>query len=185
MLPREEHLLRVSPLLQAIALTLAKRSVGAPLPEATWTGAIHAECMQCGLRVSGADLLAAARVSALAAGDHGASDKVQRLCKGYCARKGCDSYYYKLWFTPIQGVDWMDLLAHAEGMISTESELSLETAVLTSSSSKLHLRWTAAIALAALVAAILFIAWQSYFGGSIPLLRSPERFEVDHNGTGE
>src|SRR5687767_5174623 len=77
--------------------------------------AITAECVQCAMRVSGDDLLA------LGAGISAASNSraLRRLQEGYCARRGCDSYYYRLVLPALDGADWNELLT-ASGSTSSD-----------------------------------------------------------------
>jgi len=67
---------------------------------------VVAECLQCGTRVTGDEL------GQLALGNQPQPDenqKLSRLRTGYCARSGCESYYYRLILTDHPKVDWAEL----------------------------------------------------------------------------
>jgi hypothetical protein len=64
---------------------------------------LSAECLQCGLQVSGKEL----SQLALASPETPPSEpRLARLHQGYCARKDCDSYYYRFVFQEHPKVDW-------------------------------------------------------------------------------
>ena len=64
---------------------------------------VSAECLQCGIQVTGAEL----GQLALASPEASPSEpRLARLHQGYCARKDCDSYYYRLLFVEHPKIDW-------------------------------------------------------------------------------
>src|SRR5688500_16037766 len=65
--------------------------------------ALSAECVQCGIRLSGSELLKFAE-------DTSDDSRVERLRIGYCARNGCDSLFYRVTCAPHPQIDWPGLL---------------------------------------------------------------------------
>lgn len=97
-------------------------SLVAALAEAGFTGAqlheifearVRGECMQCGSPATGAEL---AHATAVGAADPGLNPRVARLAQGYCGRKDCPSYFYRLTFAPAEGVAWEKLLERADAL---------------------------------------------------------------------
>lgn len=165
---RQEHLRS----LPALAALLAR----APAPAAE---AVVAECVQCGFRLTGTELLALAP----AAGDSAppaAPAKIDRLRRGYCARNGCDSSYYRLSFEPRPGIDWERLvpkgdLEVVEAPVEEAPEVARRREEFRAGLRRLALR--GGMALGALLLLLLARHW--YLGGTIPYLREPEKFEVE------
>ena len=50
--------------------------------------------------------------------------KLSRLINGYCARRGCKSYYADLSLEPAFDVDWLLILDNAERLAADESGLA-------------------------------------------------------------
>lgn len=67
---------------------------------------LFATCTQCDMPVSGLDISRAARSGNAVDPDF---PKVQRLKQGYCARKSCESFFYKLHFRECPGVNWEEV----------------------------------------------------------------------------
>jgi hypothetical protein len=132
--------------------------------------ALSAECVQCGIKLSGAELLKLGEAES--AGD----SKVDRLKTGYCARNGCDSLYYRLTRAAHPRVDWEKLMAQpVVGVVETEEQQAGARA------RKLARRhWNLLrIGAALILLVIVLIARQIYVGGTIPFIREPEQFRVD------
>lgn len=62
-----------------------------------------AECLQCGIQVTGEEL---GQLALASPHDPPTDPRLARLLQGYCARKDCDSYYYRLVFQAHPKVDW-------------------------------------------------------------------------------
>lgn len=85
-----------------------------------WLGeSVEAECVSCGMRLRGEELIA---VSVLSTGATGLSEKLKRLQLGYCARKACHSHFYVVRFAERPGVDWSAVWARAEACAGEVSE---------------------------------------------------------------
>lgn len=135
-----------------------------------------AECVQCGMRIAGEALIALSAPPP----DEGHDPRVERLRQGYCARKGCDSYFYRVSFRPHPGVDWASLIALSTG----EKPIEVRKEDVVTPDHPLARRqlmrlvaWRGGLGLGALAAIWFGRHWHR--GGRIPLIREPEQFEVD------
>lgn len=142
-----------------------------------------ATCVQCGITIRGDELLALVP-SASDTGTPPPSPRVARLRLGYCARQGCDSTYYsvRLPFPPGTECPRHPVAGGAEpsgtgrpNPVGGRRTLRLAVAALADSlrAGGFRLAWAATV----LVGLAAFRHW--YTGGTIPILREPERFEVE------
>lgn len=136
---------------------------------------ISAECTVCKLQISGPELFKVGEPPEAPE----ASGPVKRLRLGYCAHAGCESYAYRILFRNGAGMDWSAVTAHM-------AELAAARKIATTVGSEegrrklLAARWKLAGRIALGVGAILVVLAirQWYFGGTIPLIREPEKFQV-------
>jgi hypothetical protein len=138
---------------------------------------LSGECVQCGIRVRAEELLALSEPI----GTGKVDPRVERLRQGYCARKGCDSYYYRLMFAHHPNIDWARLLTETE----SEHDEQARHAAAERAENRLArraARWRSAgrALLGVSFVLVLLVIRQWYLGGRIPLLREPENFQVDH-----
>jgi hypothetical protein len=133
--------------------------------------ALSAECIQCGIRLSGSELLKFE-------GETSDDSRVERLRSGYCARNGCDSLFYRVTCAPHPELNWPTLLDPAHEL-TAEEKTAAEALKKKQAHAKLRNKTLirAAIAVAALL--IVFVIRQIYMGGAIPFIREPEDFRVD------
>jgi hypothetical protein len=134
--------------------------------------ALSAECVQCGLRLTGPDLLR------FGAGDESGDARLERLRNGYCGRNGCECLFYRVTCGADPQIDWPKLI-HPAHTISDDEKASVQRRAARDASKT---RWKkralrTALALAAL--AFVFILRQLWVGGTIPFIREPENFQVD------
>src|SRR5688572_28573899 len=99
---RQEHRQRLARFCAALAEAVNSAAAADRTCRQAVEAALAAECVQCGLRMTGSELLALGEADL--PGNPNA--KLCRLRQGYCARNGCDSYYYRLTFETHPAVDW-------------------------------------------------------------------------------
>ena len=137
--------------------------------------AVSAECIQCSINISGTELLELADP-----GVQNPNAKVQRLRQGYCARQGCNAYFYRVKFLPHASVDWPNVLspldAPKEGHQSNTVQ-AIEKVITSKRIQDREYMIRACIALSVL--GFVLLAWHWYRGGSVPIIREPEKFKVD------
>lgn len=110
---RELHLRELPAFHAALVAALAEAGQsGAQLHEVFETR-VRGECLRCGSPASGAEL---AHATALGVGGAELTPRVARLAQGYCGRKDCASYFYRLTFAPTEGVDWARMLERADAL---------------------------------------------------------------------
>jgi len=138
--------------------------------------ALSAECPRCGIRVSGAELLAIST----SAEDPSVHPKVKRMRLGYCARDGCESLMYRLQFGHVPNLDWNAVLSQMEAAKNHRVTLAAaEAAAKRADKRKFAWRPLVRVAIALGIMLFLLIIRQWYVGGRIPILREPENFRVD------
>ena len=133
--------------------------------------ALSAECVQCGIKLSGSELLKF---------EEETSDdpRVERLRIGYCARNGCESLFYRVTCAPHPQINWPGLLNPAHELTADE-KAAAESLAKRLSLAKLRNKTFVRVGIAVAVLLIVFVIRQIYLGGSIPFIREPEDFRVD------
>ena len=71
--------------------------------------ALAAECVECGVRVTGEELLILSRLPQVTE-----SDRLKRLRAGHCAHGGCECDQYRLLFQNHPDLDWTKLFSARE-----------------------------------------------------------------------
>ena len=174
---RQEHLQTLPAFSVALATALQQ---GGPV-EDKWRPALNqalsAECVLCGITVTGTDLLA---VGAPAAESETDDPRIARLRQSYCARNGCHSYFYRLAFTPHPDIDWAKILPQTE-IAKTGQPAEVQEERVARDAAWRALRWKLGRRVLAglAVVAALWLLRQWYTGGTIPLVREPEHFTAD------
>jgi hypothetical protein len=134
--------------------------------------AISAECVKCGMHLSGEDLLDSLQTDCSTA----ASPKLTRLQQGYCARRGCGSYYYTLTLKPCARTDWKALVAKTELILSFGQD---QAVTLTRGPKRKYGVFATSVAIGLALVMFLILLRQYYLGSPIPWVREPEDFKVD------
>jgi hypothetical protein len=149
----------------------------APDPQvahAAFGNSLEGECLACGIRASGEEILA------LGVAPSASAPKVERLRMGYCARRTCDSRFYQITCKPAPGIDWSPIFAIKDGYLSAPEVVEQGEAQVAGDGDLSRKNRRAIFAIAAAGAALLMmVGWQLYAGGSIPFLREAEKFQVD------
>lgn len=146
-------------------------SPDAPKLRAAVSEALLADCVQCAIRLNGADLLSL--------NDESNRDpRLERLRIGYCSRNGCDCHYYAVTTVPHADLRWPALVTPSDVLHSTQTDEAGESKVRVPFKDRVrpYVRRTL-IAVGALL--LVFVIRQYYMGGSIPFIRQPEDFRVD------
>jgi hypothetical protein len=110
---RQEPLLELEEFCRALrkALNLDRLRPG-ELLDALRVGST-AECTECGFHLTGEELL---ELSDPASPVESSSSDFGRLRLGHCARKDCDSFYYRLTFQCMPQLDWRKLLPRIDAI---------------------------------------------------------------------
>ncbi len=172
---RQEHLCQLAGFCKALDETLRSTGLTPEQSLQVFQIAVTAECVGCGIAISGNELFALSQPPAA----ERASIKTGRLRLGDCARQGCEAWHYRLAFRPQPQLDWPKLLGQVESR-QRQQPVAVHPAVpLWNWVSLLRSRKVVRLgtALAALLLLLLIRHWQQ--GGRIPLLHEPENFKVD------
>jgi hypothetical protein len=155
---------------RSLAQTISKQPE-ADRVRAAIDSALSAECVQCGIKLSGSEMLKFE--------DETSDDaRVERLRVGYCARNGCESLFYRVTCAPHPQINWAGLLNPAHELTAEEKAAAATVErkrVIARLRNKTLIR--AGIAVAVLL--VVFVIRQIYLGGSIPFIREAEDFRVD------
>src|SRR5436189_2139430 len=106
---REVHVQTIVPLLNSWLQTQAFSTHEAAKARELLANSLSAECISCGIQIRGADL-----IFILEPAKQNENAKIDRLRFGYCARKGCDSYYLKFLLQSSSKLNWNQVLAEFE-----------------------------------------------------------------------
>ncbi len=174
-LVREEHLQKLAPFCRALGEALKQAGLASDQAEAVWRTSVTGECVLCGIRVTGDELSALTRSP-----DKDPSEKIERLRLGDCARRGCDSFYYRLTFQTHPPLDWTKVLAQVETINDVPAEEAPDEATdATVPERPARSGLVRRLCIAVAIVVVLLLARQWYLGGRIPLVREPEHFKVD------
>src|SRR4051812_9962787 len=155
---------------RTLAATVAKQPEADRL-RAALDQALSAECVACGIRLSGSELLKFQEETS-------DDPRVERLRIGYCARNGCESLFYRVTCAPHPQINWPGLLNPTHELTAEEKEAA-EALAKKQAVAKLRNKTLVRTGVALAVLLIVFAIRQIYMGGSIPFIREPEKFKVD------
>lgn len=157
--------------LPQLATSLREAIGRMPGPEKTRAAveaALSAQCVQCAIPLTGADLLAL---------PDSADPRLERIRQGYCARNGCDCHFYNVTRRAHPDLDWSKLLSETNASVEAQAASAAAESHWNQKQQRKAKAIRIGIAVAALAAA--YVARQLYLGGRIPFLREPEEFQVD------
>jgi hypothetical protein len=176
-LTRQEHLQTLPAFSAALAAALKHCGPGEEKLRPALDSALAAECVLCGITLTGSELLAIGAAAEESAGDN---PKLARLRQGDCARNGCRSYFYRLTFTPHPDLDWAKVLSQTEiAKTGQQVEAREEEAALAAARRAVGWKLIRRLLVGLALVAMLWLIRQWYSGGTIPLLREPEHFKPD------
>ncbi len=173
---REEQIQALAEFSSALAEACRDGIAGDGKKREAVRAALSAECTRCGIRVSGDELLAIAE----SADAPEQNPKIKRMRLGYCAREGCESFTYRLFFHNQPGLSWPAVFVQMEAATHSQTELAAAEALARQAAAR-KARWQTVkrVGIALAVVALLIVIRQWYIGGRILLIREPEKFRVD------
>ncbi|HNQ88042.1 MAG TPA: hypothetical protein PKM73_05455 [Verrucomicrobiota bacterium] len=160
----------------ALTQTLVDQGLAAADQQEVLAQKVALECLHCGITITGADLQILASPPDPATPD---DPRIARLRQGYCARKACPSYYYRLLLEPDPKVDWNRALPHL-GVASVPAPSTTSPPPRTSFLATLlhdprHRRVLYGLAILILLLVVRHFAT----GGRIPFVHSSPTYTVD------
>ena len=115
---------------------------------------VRGECVQCGIRITGEDL---ERITLAGEKTELPDWRLTRLRQGYCARKGCDSYHYRIHFDDYTNVDW----SHIHESSPTNRK-----------------RFLIRLGLGIAVVLVLLLFWHIRYYGYVPFVQKPHKYTI-------
>ena len=140
---------------------------------------ISAECVQCGILLTSEELN---RVALAGPDTPFSENKLERVRQGYCGRRECNSYFYRLNLSAVPGIDWESIKTKAREKLSGGKtvEEKVEPSLPKKAPSTLPLG-KIALAIGLLFALLIFKWW--WWDGSVPLLQKKTTYQVDPKST--
>jgi hypothetical protein len=174
------HCEQLAPFVKGLLKVLQEHGCGGAELKNFLHASVSAACVQCAIKLSGEDLLG------LGTSGGGKSGKNARLEAGFCARKGCDSYYYDFEFQQSGAFNWQEILLETERAMEAIKQEASENAP--SNRGDRFEEWRETILKRVLqFAAILLLfgtLWGARYwrdGGAIPIIRPLNEFQNTSN----
>ncbi len=159
----------------ALAKVLTEAGLtGAQLND-VFTRSVSAECVQCGLPITGEEIgqLALADPQAELA-----NPKLKRLRLGYCGGPGCNSYFYTVKLAAHPDVNWATVIAKVESQTAPVEHLPSEVSELTLPPTKKR-TVLVRVAVGVVIILVLLLIRHLMTGGTIPLIHHAPKYQVD------
>jgi hypothetical protein len=102
------------------------------------------------------------------------SPKLERLHKGYCLMAGCTSYFYRIRFLPVEGIDWNTALPEAEALPAKLEAEAKRREPFTWQGFVRGPRFRVSVLVMAMLLLLVYRNW--YFNGTLPFVS--KRFEA-------
>ena len=168
----------------SLARAFGESGLGGATLEKIFRERIQAECLGCRIGISGEDL---GHLTIIQGDSLAVDPKLERLRLGYCARKGCNSRFYRLTCGSVEGIDPARVLARAAALWNVPSPGPVNPAPaatmirIKSWLKDSRIRWALGIGALTLLGLMVF-AWHH---DALPGLSSEPRFEPLPAHTGE
>jgi len=135
---------------------------------------LRAECAECGIQITGDEIVHVAVAEESTELPH---PKLKRLRLGYCAREGCDSYYYRIHLEDHPGVDWTTVTekAHQWNLAAKAAASEEEKRRVCQKRNQQTKRVVAGLFI---VIALLLISFATRHG-RLPFTKKPHKYEID------
>jgi hypothetical protein len=135
---------------------------------------IEAECIKCGIRVSGEEI---GKISSLKVKGQAPDPKLMRLKRNYCAGDACFSCDYRINLLSHPRVDWQKIKSQLDVQRGVSKEkIDFGTPTSVSGPGRKALLWISA----AVTGFVLFFLVRHWITGArIPLLQKAHHYEID------
>ena len=159
----------------ALGAVLAESGFSEDQLRDVFSRSISAECVQCGILLTSEELN---RVATAGPEATFPENKLERVRQGYCGRRECNSYFYRLNLGAVPQIDWTQVKSKVGEKLSggAKAEEKPETPLPKKGSTALPIR-KIALAIGLILAALVFKWW--WWDGSIPILQKKTTYEVD------
>jgi len=137
---------------------------------------VSAECVSCGIRLTGEEI---GQIRSAQAEGEAPESKVGRLRQGYCARKDCDSYFYRMSFTEHPKVDWMQTVERVAAVLSRTPSQRVDADSVVPPPKPGRDPRVVRVVVGLIIVLLLIILRQFMTGGALPLIHKPPEYRVD------
>ena len=166
------HVERIGPLYTGLAAALTEAGFSGSQLNEIVSKHIRGECVQCGIRITGDDM---ARVALAGDKTEMPDSRLDRLRQGYCARNGCNSYYYRFHFDDYLDLDWTKIREKAGHLAAAKQATIEKETSATTIRNWLLIRLAVGLG----VALILLLFWHIRYYGYVPVLQKPHKYSID------
>jgi hypothetical protein len=166
------HINEIKPFYVALVFVLNELGVPREKLEEILAKHISADCMQCGILVTPMELNELALEEAPALAGQG---KVDRLRQGYCGRKDCNSYFYRMSFNAVEGIDWPAIKEKVQQKLSAPPPAETkEQKAARKKRVAVPLRFKLGLVTIVVLLVVKWVMWN----GSIPILQKKTTYTV-------
>jgi len=158
----------------SLARVLSESGISGTQLNEIFSTRVAAECVQCGIKVSGEDM------GLIAVAEEGTPlphPKLERLRLGYCAREGCESYFYSIVFEDCPGVDWKNVAEKANNLVIAEKNAAREEEKRQTRRKRNRRMLRVALGLLAMV--LLIVSWFVAQNGRLPFRKKLHKYQID------
>ena len=173
------HVERIGGLYTRLAAALSEAGFSGSQLNEICSRHIRGECVQCGIRITGDEM---AHVALAEIKTEMAHSRLDRLRQGYCARNGCDSFYYRVHLGDYVNLDWAKIREKADSLRgAAQADAAKAPGAETSAVRK---RILMRVGAGVVVVAILLIWRHWIYYGYVPLLQRPHKYTIDPASAG-
>lgn len=155
---------------------LGETGIGGSLLHEIISKNVRAECVLCRIEVKGDDLSA---VALAARAEDLVDPRLARLKHGYCCRRSCDSYYYRLLFASHPAVNWEKVTEKLAGIKAQASSGKSEEEQSRPKADPVKKALVIRIAAGVGLVLVLLLCRHLLLGGSFPGLQRTSKYTVD------
>jgi len=158
----------------SLARALGLSGIGGGQLNEIFSTRLHAECVLCGIKVSGEEI---GLVAVTAEETQLPHPKLERLRLGYCAREGCESFFYAIYLDDWPGVDWKSATDQANNLIIADKNAA-EQEKQRQASRQRNRRMTR-VALGVLAIGLLIVLRFLVQHDRLPFVKKPPKYQID------
>ncbi len=158
----------------SLGRTLAQTGVSGNQLNDILSSCLEARCVNCEIPISGVEI---EQISLIEDTTHLSHPKLKRLRLGYCAREGCESYEYAIHLSTSPGVDWDEIAAKTNDLMSAEKIAAKEVDRRRIRKARNQHRMRIGGGLFILI--VLFALFFFFRNGRLPFVKKTHKYEVD------
>jgi hypothetical protein len=172
---RLENLVRLH---AALASSLSETGINSCQLNEIFSTHVRAECVKCGMHITGDQI---GQIAVLEEDASLSCPKLKRLRLGYCAREGCESYYYAFHLQAHPNIDWAAVIEKAHRFAIALEKVAQQEQKQQRKWKQNWLRNRVAWAMISIVAILLFRFVMVH--GHLPFTDKPQKYKIDPAST--